>query len=82
LFLVAGPLLHYVAAMSRVEELERVIEQLPREDFEKLSSWMAQRRAECAQGGRQPPLAFRDHRAFLNSYGSEDEGLYDDAAGR
>jgi hypothetical protein len=34
---------------------------------------------ERAQGGSQAPLAFRDHRAFLNSYGSEDEGLYDDA---
>jgi hypothetical protein len=68
--------------MSRVEELERVIEHLPREDFEKLSSWMAQRCAERAQRGRQAPMAFRDHRFFLNSYASEDEGLYDDAAGR
>jgi hypothetical protein len=68
--------------MSRVEELERVIEQLPRDEFEKLSSWMAQLCAGRVQGGRQAPLAFRDHRAFLNGYASEDEGLYDDAAGR
>lgn len=25
---------------------------------------------------------FRDHRAFLNSYAPEDEGLYDDGKGR
>ena len=68
--------------MSRVEELERVIEQLPREDFEKLSTWMAQRCAERGPGHRQAPTALRDHAAFLNSYTPEDEGLYDDAAGR
>jgi hypothetical protein len=43
---------------------------------------MAQLCAGRVQGGRQAPLAFRDHRAFLNGYASEDEGLYDDAAGR
>jgi hypothetical protein len=53
--------------MSRVEEIERVIEQLPREDFERLSTWMAQRGAECGQAAAQEPSAFRDHRAFLNS---------------
>jgi hypothetical protein len=68
--------------MSRVEELERVIEQLPKEDFERLSSWMAQRCAERSQGGGQAPLVLRDHSAFLNSYTAEDEGLYDDGAGR
>ena len=80
MFLVEGLLLHYVPAMSRVEELERAINQLPREDFEKLSSWIAQRCTERAQGGRTAPLAFRDHRAFLSSYTLEDEGLYDDAS--
>ncbi len=68
--------------MSRVEELERVIEQLPKEDFEKLSTWIAQRCAERGQEGGQAPVALRDHRAFLNSYTPEGEGLYDDAAGR
>jgi len=82
LLLVARSEVDYVGAVSRVEEIERVIEQLPREDFEKLSTWMAQR---CAERGREAgpaPPAFRDHRAFLNSYTTEDEGLYDDAAGR
>ena len=68
--------------MSRVEEIARVIEQLPKEDFEKLSTWMAQ---HCAgRGGRdeQAPTVFRDHGAFLNSYTPEDEGLYDDAPAR
>jgi hypothetical protein len=68
--------------MSEVEEIERAIEQLRAEDFEKLSAWMAGRRAaagkECA--GAAP--GFRDHAAFLNSYVPEDEGLYDDAKGR
>jgi len=31
---------------------------------------------------RQEPPGFRDHRAFLNSYAPEDEGLYNDAKGR
>ena len=66
--------------MSKVEEIERVIEQLPPEDFEKLSAWMARRYRVNAQD--QAPLAFRDHRAFLNSYSPEDDGLYDDAKGR
>ena len=30
--------------MSKVEEIERIIEQLPAEDFEKLSLWVEQRR--------------------------------------
>ncbi len=66
--------------MSKVEEIERLIEQLPPEDFEKLSAWMARRHAINGKG--QELQAFRDHRAFLNSYEPEDEGLYDDAKGR
>ena len=65
--------------MSRVEELERVIEQLPKEDFEKLSTWMAQRCAERGEGGGQQPLAYCDHHAFLNSYTAQDERLYQTA---
>lgn len=68
--------------MSSVEEIERVIEQLPRDDFEKLSTWMVQHCADRAHKGGRAPTAFRDHAPFLNSYTPEDEGLYDDAPGR
>jgi hypothetical protein len=68
--------------MSKVEELERAIEQLPPEDLEKLSHWMAQHRAAFTHEGTAVPLAFRDHSAFLSSYSPEDEGLYSDAHGR
>jgi hypothetical protein len=61
--------------MSKVEELERVIELLPPEDFEQLSAWMARRQNEKVNA----PAAFRDHSAFLNSCAPEDEGLYNDA---
>jgi hypothetical protein len=57
--------------MSKVEEIEQLIEQLPAEKFAELAAWM-QRRA----------LAVRDHSAFLNSYALSDEGLYDDAVSR
>jgi len=30
--------------------------------------------------GARPPSCLRDHRAFLNSYSRQDDGLYDDAA--
>ena len=59
--------------MSKVEEIERAVEQLPPEDFAQLAIWIDQRRR--AQ-------SLRDHSAFLNSYVSEDEGLYDDLAAR
>ena len=36
--------------MSTVEEIERVIEQLPREDFEKLAAWINQRRGQFEAG--------------------------------
>jgi hypothetical protein len=71
--------------VSTVEQIERVIEQLAPEDFEKLSAWIEQRR-----GARSVPYPtpagtspiFRDHQGFLNSYAPEDEGLYDDAPSR
>ena len=68
--------------MSIVEEIERAIEQLPPQDLEKLSRWMAQHRAGFVTKGAAAPLCFRDHSAFLNSYAAEDEGLYSDAEGR
>jgi hypothetical protein len=67
--------------MSKVEELEHAIEQLPVEDFEQLSAWIDSRRAALGdRAGKTVP--FRDHRAFLNSYSPEDEGLYDNGQGR
>ncbi len=68
--------------MSKIEEIERVIERLPAEDFEKLAAWMARRGGRSGQQAKPAPLVFRDHSAFLNSYTPEDEGLYDDAEGR
>jgi hypothetical protein len=68
--------------VSKIEEIERVIERLPAEDFEKLSTWMAQRGGVSEQPSKPAPLVFRDHSAFLNSYAPEDEGLYDDAQSR
>ena len=68
--------------MSKIEEIERVIERLPAEDFEKLSAWMARRGGQSGQQAKPAPLVFRDHSAFLNSFTPEDEGLYDDAEGR
>jgi hypothetical protein len=57
--------------MSKVEEIEQLIEQLPSENIAELAVWMQQR-----------ATAIRDHIAFLNSYTPEDEGLYDDAVAR
>ena len=82
LLLVCEVRLDCVGGMSRVEEIEWLIEQLPREDFERLSTWLAQHCAERGDRGRQTLTAFRDHGAFLNSYTSEDEGLYDNAPSR
>ena len=59
--------------MSKVEEIEQAVEQLPPEDFVQLATWIEERR----QG-----QSLRDHGAFLNSYAPEDEGLYDDLAAR
>jgi hypothetical protein len=68
--------------VSKIEEIERVIERLPAEDFEKLSAWMARRGGVSGQPAKPAPLVFRDHSGFLNSYTPEDEGLYDDAQSR
>jgi len=63
--------------MSKLEEIERVIERLPLADFERLSHWMELRSAAIGTKTQGPTLSTRDHRAFLNSYSPEDEGLYD-----
>jgi hypothetical protein len=57
--------------VSKIQEIEQLIEQLPAENFAELAEWM-QRRA----------TAIRDHGAFLKSYAPTDEGLYDDAVAR
>ena len=57
--------------MSKVEEIEQLIEQLPPENFAELAKWVQQRAS-----------ATRGHGAFLNSFAPEDEGLYDDAIAR
>jgi hypothetical protein len=57
--------------VSKVEEIEQLIEQLPPENFAELAEWIQQRAS-----------ATRNHRAFLSSYAPEDEGLYDNALAR
>ena len=71
--------------MSKIEEIEQAVEQLPLTEFVKLAGWVDRR---CQQLEVFPsatdeiaPVA-RDHSAFLNSYSPQDEGLYDDAAPR
>ena len=68
--------------MSKLKEIERVIERLPAQDFQKLSAWMAQRGGGSGPQAEPAPAVLRDHSAFLNSYTPEDEGLYDDAQSR
>jgi hypothetical protein len=71
--------------MSKIEEIEQAVEQLPLKDFVKLARWVDQR---CQHLEISPPTTdqahapSRDHSAFLNSYAPQDEGLYDDAAAR
>ena len=64
--------------MSKLEALEREIEQLPPEEFSKLSDWM-NAKVEKLSGDLRP---IRNHSAFLASYSEADEGLYDDTEGR
>ena len=59
--------------MSKIEEIERAVEQLPAEDFSMLAAWIDRKRQDQSN---------RDHAAFLNSYAPADEGLYDDAVAR
>jgi hypothetical protein len=73
--------------MSKIEELEQAVEQLPLSDFAKLAGWVDRRRRqleieETATDKSKKQATVRDHSAFLNSYAPQDEGLYDDAAAR
>jgi hypothetical protein len=73
----------YRPGMNTLADLEREIEKLAPEEFIRLSEWMAQRQASLWPASTDAPRGvFRDHRAFLNSYAPEDDGLYDDAASR
>lgn len=74
-------------AMSTVEQIEQAITELPAEDLAKLAAWMERQRQVRATAHPEAEdttavASLRDHSAFLNSYGSEDEGLYDCATGR
>lgn len=71
--------------MSKIEEIEHAVEQLPLNEFAKLAAWVDQRRQQLQMIGPatdKSHAAARDHSAFLNSYAPQDEGLYDDAAAR
>lgn len=59
--------------MSTVEEIERVIEQLPREDFEKLADWIDQRRERHGNGlpdQKEAPAASKEYPKARRSAGS------------
>ena len=75
----------YFSSMSKIEEIEQALEQLPPSDFAKLALWVDRRRRqlEVIEPARDKGQgAARDHSAFLNSYVPQDEGLYDDAPTR
>jgi hypothetical protein len=71
--------------MSKIEEIEQAVEQLPLPDLVKLAVWVEQRRQELAISSPvidKSQTVVCGHSAFLNSYAPQDEGLYDDAATR
>ena len=68
--------------MSKIEEIEQAVEQLPLSDLVKLAGWVDRRRQQLEMTQPRtsnPPALVRDHSSFLNSYTTQDEGLYDDA---
>ena len=75
----------YFCSMSKIEEIEQAVEQLPLREFAKLAVWVDRRRQQLEITGPitdKNAAVVRDHSAFLNSYAPQDEGLYDDAAAR
>jgi hypothetical protein len=71
--------------MSKIEEIEQAVEQLPLRDLVRLAVWVDRRRQQLEvlqPAGDKTQGVLRDHSAFLNSYAPQDEGLYDDAAAR
>ena len=62
--------------MSKIEEIEQAVAQLPPDDFAKLAFWVDRRRQQLEiveQAPHKSPAAARDHSAFLNSYALKDE---------
>jgi hypothetical protein len=75
----------YIFVMSKIEEIEQAVEQLPLKDFVELAVWVDRRRQQLEvfpPSAADIPMVVRDHSAFLNSYAPQDEGLYDDASAR
>jgi hypothetical protein len=75
----------YFSAVSKIEEIERAVGQLPLRDFVKFAVRVDQRRQQreiFPSATDKSQGAARDHSAFLNSYAPQDEGLYDGAAAR
>jgi hypothetical protein len=71
--------------MSKIEEIEQAVEQLPLKDFVRLAAWVDERRQQLEislPATDKSSAIIRDHSAFLNSYAPQDEGLYDYAATR
>jgi hypothetical protein len=69
--------------MSKIEEIEQAVAQLPLNDFAELAVWFDQHRQQLQMSqpaADEGQAAIRNHSAFLNSYAPQDEGLYDDAA--
>jgi hypothetical protein len=78
--------------MSKVEDIERAVEQPAPKELAGLAAWMDRRRERFGLGEGEPwpssgvstgeGAVVRDHSAFLSSYAPQDEGLYDDALTR
>jgi hypothetical protein len=69
--------------VSKIEEIEQAVAQLPLKDFVELAVWVNQRRQQLEitkAPAHKRQIGLRDHTPFLNSYAPQDEGLYDDAA--
>lgn len=67
--------------MSKLQEIEQAVEQLPMPEFLRLASWIDQKREQIHQSPSTRTVT-RDHSSFLSGYAPEDEGLYDDAKTR
>ncbi len=71
--------------MSKIEEIEHDVEQLPLNDFVKLTVWVDQRRQQLEifpSSADKRPGAAPDHSAFLNSYAPQDGALHENASAR
>jgi hypothetical protein len=71
--------------MSKIEEIEQAVEQLPPAEFVKPAVWVDQRRQQLEispSAADKSQTVERDHSAFLNSYAPQEEGLFEDAPTR